>query len=104
MGVKDSEKLQNELTSQARTTLNEPVRPFVERLNGKTVVVREVKDAEPNRKPIFIQRRGLSKGAFRRVADRLCSNEDLEELLALRKGEIHEVSEVHDSEFSESGA
>lgn len=65
------------------------------------MVVREVKDAEPNRKPIFIQRRGLSKGAFRRVADRLCSNEDLGELLALRKGEIHEVSEVHDSECSD---
>ena len=105
VGIKNPDKLQRDLSSHARTSFNEPVRirVFPEKLEGKTVLLCDVEESPPYQKPVFIESRGLPKGAFRRIGsvDQRCTNEDIAQLFALRMGETHEISEVPDSELSD---
>lgn len=81
VGVPDSDKLQTDLASQCRTQFNVPVRPqiTVDTRDGKRVVVAYIPEAAPTEKPIYIQARGLPKGAFRRIgsSDQKCTDDDL---------------------------
>lgn len=81
VGVPDSDKLQADLASQCRTLFNVPIRPHltVETRDGKRIVVVFVPEAQPGEKPIYIQARGLPKGAFRRIGstDQKCTDDDL---------------------------
>lgn len=85
-GVESPDKLQSELASQCASMLNRPVRPriSVEELRGKTVLVVFVPEAAPAEKPIFLQRLGLPRGAYRRVGstDQEGSEDDLVALYA----------------------
>lgn len=81
VGVPDSDKLQADLASQCRTQFNVPIRPqlTVEARDGKRVVVAYIPEAAPSEKPVYIQTRGLPKGAFRRIGstDQKCTDDDL---------------------------
>lgn len=81
MGVPDADKLQSDLASQCRTVFNSPIRPqlSVETRDGKRIVIAFIPEAQPTEKPIYIQVRGLPKGAFRRIGstDQKCTDDDL---------------------------
>lgn len=81
VGVPDTDKLQSDLASQCRTLFNTPIRPqlTIETRGSKRIVVAFVPEAQPGEKPIYIQARGLPKGAFRRIGstDQKCTDDDL---------------------------
>ena len=68
-GVPDPDKMQKDLATQCASMLNVAVRPemAVERVDGKTVVVAFVPEADTSQKPVYLQATGLPKGAFRRI-------------------------------------
>jgi ATP-dependent DNA helicase RecG len=80
-GVPDPDKLQRDLATQCASTLNVALRPemAVERVDGHTVVVVFVPEADVSQKPIYLAATGLPKGAYRRVGstDQRCVDEDL---------------------------
>lgn len=81
VGVPDADKLQSDLASQCRSIFNVPLRPqlSVETRDGKRIVIAFIPEAQPTEKPIYIQSRGLPKGAFRRIgsSDQKCTDDDL---------------------------
>jgi ATP-dependent DNA helicase RecG len=80
-GVPDPDKAQKDLATQCASMLNVAVRPemAVERVDGKTVVVVFVPEADASQKPVYLQATGLPKGAFRRIGstDQRCVDDDL---------------------------
>lgn len=80
-GVPDPDKAQKDLATQCASMLNVAVRPemAVERVDGKTVVVAFVPEADASQKPVYLQATGLPKGAFRRIGstDQRCVDDDL---------------------------
>jgi len=68
-GINNPDKLQADLASQCATSFNHPIRPrvSVETLSGKTVVVVYVPESAPTEKPIYVQKLGLPRGAYRRI-------------------------------------
>lgn len=80
-GVPDPDKAQKDLATQCASMLNMAVRPemAVERVDGKTLVVVFVPEADASQKPIYLRATGLPKGAFRRIGstDQRCVDEDL---------------------------
>lgn len=72
-GVPDPDKLQRDLATQCASTLNVTLRPemAVERVDGQTVVVVFVPEADVSLKPIYVAATGLPKGAYRRVGSEL---------------------------------
>ena len=80
-GVTDPDKTQRDLATQCASMLNVAVRPemAVERVDGKTLVVAFVPEADTSQKPVYLRATGLPKGAFRRVGstDQRCVDEDL---------------------------
>lgn len=81
VGVPDPDKLQRDLATQCASSLNVALRPemAVERVDGQTVVVVCVPEADVSQKPIYLAATGLPKGAYRRVGstDQRCVDEDL---------------------------
>ena len=80
-GVAQPEKLGTDIATQCRNTFNQPVRVEIstETIQGKTVLVVHVPEAQPQDKPIFFKAQGLPKGAFRRISstDQHCTDDDL---------------------------
>ncbi|MBI5897612.1 MAG: putative DNA binding domain-containing protein [Rhodocyclales bacterium] len=80
-GLSDPDKIQKDLASQAATMLNVAIRPemSVERIDGKTIVVVFVPEADVTQKPVYLKATGLPRGAFRRIGstDQRCTDEDL---------------------------
>jgi ATP-dependent DNA helicase RecG len=80
-GLIDPDKIQKDLASQCASMLNVAIRPemAVERIEGKTVIVVFVPEADISQKPIYLKATGLPKGAFRRIGstDQRCTDEDL---------------------------
>ena len=87
-GVPHPDQLQAELATQCRDMFNAPVRPRIEleQVEGKTVVVVYVPEAPPHDKPVYIKKRGLENGAFRRIGstDQHCTEEDIALFYQLR--------------------
>ena len=88
LGVPDPDKIQRDLATKCATTLSNVVRPeiWTEQVNGKTVVVAFIREAEPHEKPVYIKSKGLPYGAFRRIAstDQHCTDEDIALFYQLR--------------------
>jgi len=80
-GLADPDKIQKDLASQCASMLNVAIRPemAVERLDGKTVIVVFVPEADVSQKPVYLKATALPKGAFRRIGstDQRCTDEDL---------------------------
>lgn len=80
-GVPDPDKVQKDLASLCASALNFPLRPQidVERIDGKTLIVVHVAEADPRQKPIYVKATGLPRGAYRRIGstDQHCTDEDV---------------------------
>jgi ATP-dependent DNA helicase RecG len=65
-----------------------PVRPRIdsEQIDGQTLLVVFIPEAPPHDKPVYIQKKGLEKGAFRRIGstDQHCTDEDIALFYQLR--------------------
>lgn len=81
VGVPDPDKAQKDLATQCASMPNVALRPemAVERIEGKTVLVVFVPEADASQKPVYLQATGLPKGAFRRIGstDQRCVDDDL---------------------------
>jgi len=87
-GVSDPDKLQCELVTLCRQSFNKPIRPAIDVIlhPDGPVIVAYIPEAEPYDKPIYIESRGIEKGAFRRIGptDQICTREDLDLINRLR--------------------
>ena len=81
IGVPDPDKAQKDLATQCASMPNVALRPemAVERIEGKTLLVVFVPEADASQKPVYLQATGLPKGAFRRIGstDQRCVDDDL---------------------------
>jgi len=80
-GLPDPDKVQCDLASQCASMLNVALRPEMrlEQVDGHTVLVVYVPEADVTHKPIFKKATGLPGGAYRRIGstDQRCVAEDL---------------------------
>lgn len=80
-GIADPDKAQKDLATQCASVFNHPLRPeiSVERIDGKTLIVVFVAEADPRQKPVYIKATGLPRGAYRRIGstDQHCTDEDI---------------------------
>jgi hypothetical protein len=87
-GVNNAEKLEPELATQCRNEMNFPVRPQIrrEKHGDKLVVIAYIPEAEPNDRPVYIRKRGIEHGTYRRIGptDQRCTKDDLAVLFQYR--------------------
>lgn len=77
----DPDKVQRDLASQCASMLNVALRPEMqpETVDGQTVLVVYVPEADVTQKPVYLKATGLPRGAYRRIGstDQHCVDEDL---------------------------
>jgi ATP-dependent DNA helicase RecG len=87
-GVLQPDQFQADLATQCRDQFSVPVRPRIdsEQIDGQTLLVVFIPEAPPHDKPVYIQKKGLEKGAFRRIGstDQHCTDEDIALFYQLR--------------------
>lgn len=80
-GLPDPDKVQRDLATQCASMLNVTLRPEMqlETVDGHTVLVVYVPEADVTHKPVYLKATGLPRGAFRRIGstDQHCVDEDL---------------------------
>jgi ATP-dependent DNA helicase RecG len=81
VGLAAPDKVQRDLATQCASMLNVSVRPEMqlENLDGHTVLVVYVPEADVTHKPVYLKATGLPRGAYRRIGstDQHCVDEDL---------------------------
>ncbi|WP_242037797.1 helix-turn-helix domain-containing protein [Tolypothrix sp. FACHB-123] len=86
-GIADPDKIQRDLATQCRENFNITIRPQIETAtkDGKIVIVAFIPEVQPSEKPVYITKRGLPQGAFRRIAstDQKCTERDIELLFLM---------------------
>lgn len=89
VGIENPDDLQNALATRCRNDFNVTIRPNikVENHNGKNVLIAFIPEAQPSVKPVYIKKKDVKHGAYRRIAsgDHKCVDNDLEELYQARK-------------------
>lgn len=80
-GLPDPDKVQRDLASQCASMLNVVLRPDMQlqQVEGKTLLVVYVPEADVTHKPVYKKATGLPNGAWRRIgsSDQRCVDEDL---------------------------
>jgi ATP-dependent DNA helicase RecG len=80
-GLPDPDKVQRDLASQCASMLNVALRPDMQlqQVEGKTLLVVYVPEADVTHKPVYKKATGLPNGAWRRIgsSDQRCVDEDL---------------------------
>ena len=81
VGVEAPDKVSSDLASQCASVFNVVIRPRIttEQFEGKNVLIVEVNECEAGQKPVFIKRKGIHSGAFRRIGstNQLCTDDDI---------------------------
>jgi ATP-dependent DNA helicase RecG len=107
-GISNPDKLVAEVATQSRNTFNVPLRVDVstEQINGKTVIVVFVPEAQPQDKPVFFKAQGLPKGALRRVGstDQRCTDDDMAVLYQGRQQDTFDAGIVTDATLADLSA
>jgi len=101
VGIDSPDKLASELATRCRNEFNVPVRADIrqEQLNGRTVLLAFVPEAQPGEKPVFFKNQGLPRGAFRRIGptDQRCTEDDLTVFYEGRGNETYDFNAVADA-------
>ncbi len=96
VGVKDVDKLTNDLLSQCNDLFNVALRPTITPVpvEGKTVLQVFVPEVAAANKPVYFKKEGLPEGAYRRLAsgDVRCTEDDLAAFYDERGGETFDAS------------
>jgi ATP-dependent DNA helicase RecG len=91
VGIEHPDNLQNNLAGRCRTDFNITIRPQIklEHRNGKTVLIAFIPEAQPSQKPVYIKKKDVKHGAYRRIGstDAKCVDNDLEELYQARNSQ-----------------
>jgi len=81
IGVNDTDKFQRDFATQCNSMFNLPVRPelWIEKLNGKSVIVIWINEVPQRQKPVYFKSDGLPHGALRRIGstDQHCTDDDM---------------------------
>lgn len=89
VGIEKPDELQNTLSTRCRNEFNIVIRPQikVENHDGKNVLIAFIPEAQPSQKPVYIKKKDVKHGAYRRIGstDAKCVDNDLEELYQARK-------------------
>lgn len=105
VGVDDPDQLQSDLVTRCASAFNRPIRPSArtQQLQGRTVVVVFVPEAAPTDKPIFLEKLGLPRGAFRRLGptDHEGTEDDLVVLYQGHQQETYDGTVLADSDLSD---
>jgi ATP-dependent DNA helicase RecG len=100
-GVQDSDQIQRDLACQCKEVFNIPIRPHIEPFTRerKIVIVAFIPEVQPSEKPVFITKRGLPKGAFRRIAsaDQKCTERDIELFYQERNAQTYDTTLLQDA-------
>lgn len=101
VALADPDALSQKISSQCATAFNVRVRPRVrtESLGGKAVIVVHVPEAPAADKPVYFDRTGLPKGAYRRIGstDQQCTDDDLIVFYGSRTGATTDAGIVSDA-------
>lgn len=104
-GIADPDKIQSDFAIQCRQMFNAPIRPQldVHRENGTNVVIAFIPEAQPHEKPIYLKKKGLPKGAFRRIGstDQQCTEEDIALFYQSRHHRTYDETPVPESSFED---
>ncbi len=104
-GVADTDKIQCDLVSQCTDSFNLAIRPQIDIISqeGKNIVLAFIPESQPQEKPIYIKKRGLPKGAFRRIgsADVKFTDLDLEVFYQLRSYRNYDDSPVPEADLED---
>lgn len=79
--ISNPDKIQSDIANQCASAFNIRLRPQIkmDSIEGKTVIVIKVDEAQAAQKPVFFEKRGLPQGAYRRIGptDQKCTEEDM---------------------------
>ena len=95
-GVGNPDKILQDIASGCATRFNLPLRPRVQSENhqGHVVVVVQIDELPPSQKPLYFQKQGLPRGAWRRIGstDQRCTDEDLALIFGSRQGDSYDLT------------
>lgn len=101
VGVEHPDQVSAKLATQCREQFNVPIRIQIsnELIGGNVVLVVVVPESPPADKPVFLKKRGLPSGAFRRIGstDQQCTEDDLLALYQARQSESFDSAAVLDA-------
>lgn len=104
-GVSEPDKIQRDLATQCREVFNIPIRPQIEvsTEDSKTVIVAFIPEAQPSEKPVYLLKRGLPKGAFRRIGstDQKCTDEDIALFYQLRSHRTYDETPLPEASLDD---
>ena len=104
-GVSEPDKIQRDLATQCREVFNIPIRPQIEvsTEDSKTVIVAFIPEAQPSEKPVYLLKRGLPKGAFRRIGstDQKCTDEDIALFYQLRSHRTYDETPIPEASLDD---
>jgi ATP-dependent DNA helicase RecG len=105
LGVNNSDKIQCDLVNQCSDSFNLAIRPQLDiiRQNDKNLLLVFIPESQPQEKPIYIKKRGLPKGAFRRLgaADVKLTDQDLELFYQLRSHRHYDDSPIPEADLED---
>jgi ATP-dependent DNA helicase RecG len=105
VGVNDSDKIQCDLVNQCNESFNLAIRPQIDiiRQEGKNLILVFIPESRPQEKPLYIKKKGLPKGAFRRLgaADVKLTDQDLELFYQLRSHRHYDDSPVPEADLAD---
>ena len=108
VGVKDAQRLQEELSHLAASEIEPALRPdfTVETFDGRTVVAVEVEGLSNDRKPCFYRPAGLQKGAYLRVGNtnRVMSDYEVFGYVSSRQQPVFDEAAVADATLDDLDA
>jgi ATP-dependent DNA helicase RecG len=104
-GIKNVDKITNDLLSQCRSRFNVAVSPRInpEKVEGKTVLNVYIPEMASGSKPVYFREEGLPRGAFRRSSsgDVHCTDDDLLALFEGRGSQSYDSSIVPNASWND---
>ncbi|NOX56630.1 MAG: transcriptional regulator, partial [Planctomycetes bacterium] len=105
VGVSNPDQVQADLATQCRDAFNVPIRPDirVEPYAGKNVIVAYVPEVPPHHKPVYIKRKGVHNGAYRRIGstNQLCTDDDIALFYQLRGQRSYDEAALPDTSLDD---
>lgn len=95
-GVENPDKILQDIASGCAARFNLPLRPRLlsENHHGNVVVIVQIDELPPSQKPLYFQKQGLPKGAWRRIGstDQRCTDEDLALIFGSRQADSYDLT------------
>jgi len=104
-GISEPDKLVSDLVSACQTKFNVSLRPKVSKevVDEKIVILVDVPEVDSHRKPVYIKKKGISEGTYRRIgsSDIKCNDDDLFALFSHRAEEPVDSRAIEEASWSD---